>query len=355
MTEALRNERVRRAVRRIVDEEANAPALDQIPGAMLLSTLLAQPDAPVSYRLDRLWPAGGRVLLYAQRKAGKTTLRNELVRALADDEPFLGQFGVQTFEGTIGVIDTEMAPAQTRKWMRDTGIRHPEAVAVWNMRGNLGALNIFDDAARSRWAHVLQEAGVRVLILDCVRPVLDAFGLDENRDLGRFCVAFDALLAEAGITEGCAIHHAGHDGTRPRGDTRLIDWADAVWRLSAEKVDDPFAVRMFSAFGRDVAEPERRVEFDAASRRPTLGATRRERALTLACDLVLETVRESADDLSGRQLESSAAKLADERGVEVTRTALREAIAHLEVTGMLHKEHGSRRAFSYRIAAEDGS
>jgi hypothetical protein len=78
-----------------------------------------------------------------------------------------------------------------------------------------------------------------MLILDCLRPILDATGLKEGNEAGVFLVAFDALLKQAGIAEAGIAHHMGHVGERFRGDSRLGDWPDAEWRLVRHDPDDP--------------------------------------------------------------------------------------------------------------------
>ena len=50
----------------------------------------------------------------------------------------------------------------------------------------------------------------------------------------------------------------GHTGERSRGDSRLIDWPDAGWRLvkDAEDDDDQHVRRVyFTALGRDANQP----------------------------------------------------------------------------------------------------
>ena len=56
--------------------------------------------------------------------------------------------------------------------------------------------------------------------------MLDALGLDEHRDAGRFLTAFDALLVEAGIRDAFVVTHMGHTNERARGDSRLRVSAD---------------------------------------------------------------------------------------------------------------------------------
>ena len=149
------------------------------------------------------------------------------------------------------------------------------------LRGKVSTFDIIDPATRAQWARHIGPADV--LLLDCLRPVLDALGLDESHDAGRFLVAFDALLAEAGIAEAVIAHHMGHAGERSRGDSRLRDWPDVEWRLVRDKSNDddgetdPAAARYFAAYGRDVDQPEQLLGYDQATRHLRIaGGTRRE-------------------------------------------------------------------------------
>jgi hypothetical protein len=58
------------------------------------------------------------------------------------------------------------------------------------------------------------------------------------------------------------VHHMGHAAERSRGDSRLLDWPDALWKIVRDKddeddtgMDDPQGSRYFSAYGRDVDVP----------------------------------------------------------------------------------------------------
>ena len=57
---------------------------DELPPLVRLDEFLATPDEALAYRVDQLWPAGGRVILAAAWKAGKTTLLGNLIRSLVD-------------------------------------------------------------------------------------------------------------------------------------------------------------------------------------------------------------------------------------------------------------------------------
>jgi AAA domain len=256
------------------DEEIYPPS--PIPPIRRLTDLLGEPDTDAQYRIDRLAPAQGRVLLSAQYKAGKSTLVGNLLRSLADGNAFLGRFPVITQAQRVVLLDNELSENTMRRWLRDQGIANTDRVDVVTLRGRIGAFNILNGRVRTKWAELLR--GADYLVLDCLRPVLDALNLDENHDAGRFLVAFDALLAESGINEAVVVHHMGHSGERARGDSRLQDWPDATWRLVREK-DEPDSPRYFTAYGRDVDIPEGYLEFDSDTRRLTYtDGTRQARA-----------------------------------------------------------------------------
>jgi hypothetical protein len=251
------------------------------PELIMLDEFLTVEDEPIRYRIEGLWPVGGRVLPAAQYKAGKTTLRDNLVRALVDGEKFLDNFTVNPPRGRIVLIDNELDERMMRSWLRDQRIVNTNQVAVLPLRGKIGTFDILDPDTRARWAARIRAVDGSVVILDCLRPVFDALGLDENKDAGRFLVAFDTLLDEAGAEEAAVIHHMGHVGERSRGDSRLLDWPDVSWRLVRDKAEegevDPSAARYFSAYGRDVNVPEGLLEFDPNGRRLRLvGGSRRD-------------------------------------------------------------------------------
>lgn len=274
VTEEANRMRARRDARRLVDREE--AALANVPPLVRLDEFLRRPLPPVTHCVDQLWPTGGNVLLAAQWKAGKTTLRDNLLRSMVDGEPFLGRFAPVNDGGAIAVLDFELDEHTMQRWLSAHRFRHQQRVFVLPLKGRVSTFNILDDDIRTRWAESLRAAGVTRLFVDCLRPILDALGLDEHRDAGRFLVAFDALGEQAGIPEKLLVHHMGHSGERGRGDSRLQDWPDALWKLTRLKsetdpsTDDPTGPRFLSAFGRDVNVPEGELTYDADTRRLTL-------------------------------------------------------------------------------------
>lgn len=299
--------RVREEAKRRLYEEQNPTP--ELPPVMSLRERLAQPRENAKYLVDQLLPRGGRALINAMHKAGKTTLAGNLMRSLVDGEKFLGQFEIHGGPHRVVLVDDEMSENQLLDQLEEHGIKNQDAIAdVIPLRGMVSAFNLLDDRTRAQWAERLRALKTDVLIFDCLRPVLDALGLDENRDAGRFLVAFDALLKEAHISEAFVIHHMGHANERARGDSRLQDWPDAIWKMVSAEPDDPTADRFFLAYGRDVSVPEGRLEYDPPTRRLTLAGGSRKQAkksqkqdetLSRVIEYLAERHRENGEGFEG--------------------------------------------------------
>jgi len=259
------------------------------PTLIRLDEFLLTDDEPAKYRLDRLMPTNSHVLVAAQWKAGKSTMVGNLLRALADIEPFLGEFTVNPPAGGIVLFDDELDPGTLRTWLRAQHIRNTDRIHVVSLRGRLHYFNLLDPAVMDYWVQQIRQLPPTAMaILDCLRPVLDAIGLAESTEAGRFLVHFDELLHSAGVTETILIHHMGHQNDRARGDSRLLDWPDVNWRIIRQvtkeddgtAIDDPNAPRYFSAFGRDVEVPEHLLHFDEQTKRLTYSTETRAHART---------------------------------------------------------------------------
>ena len=186
------------------------------PPVESLAELLADHDTPISYRVGDVAPENARIIVSAQYKAAKLPWWQP-DRSLVDGDPFLGAFTVHTPARRIVLIDNEMSENTLRRWLRDQAITNTAAVAdVLALRGKVAAFNLLDDRRRYQWATRLADLGCDYLILDCLRPCLDALGLDEGREAGQFLTAYDALLDEAAITNTAIVQHMGHRRTIPR-------------------------------------------------------------------------------------------------------------------------------------------
>lgn len=297
---------------RVRDEARRAYAAEQRgaiepPEVLTLRERLSRPRAPQRWRIDGWQPLGARVLLAAQYKAGKTTLTGNLVRSLVDGDRWLGRHEVAPVDGTVVVLDFEMSAHQVEDWLRDQRIVNDDKIVIIPLRGKAATFDILAEGARAEWAARLRACGAGYLIVDCLRPILDALGLDEHRDAGQFLVALDALLSASAVPDALVVHHMGHSGERSRGDSRIRDWPDVEWRMVRE-TDEPASARFVTAFGRDVDIPETQLAFDPTTRRLTLaGGSRRDAAARSALFDVLALLGDADEPLSGRQVEEAMA------------------------------------------------
>jgi hypothetical protein len=240
--------RIRREARRMVDAEDAEAARPPEPAA--LDVLLAEPDDDTPMIVDELARQGTVILLTAARKAGKSTVIFNLARALADGSLFLGRYRASLPDGRVGLIDFELPRDTARRWLRAMNVGHPERVEYWGMRGAAGTFAILEDTGRKLWAARLRTAGIAVLIVDCLTPLILALGLDENTEAGQLIEALKALQAEAGLAAVVAVHHEGWNGQpRARGDSKLEGLPDDLWRLRLADPDDLASAREFSAAG----------------------------------------------------------------------------------------------------------
>ena len=341
---------------RILDEaralwsRQRAAALDQQPPNMVSMTdFLAIPDEPACYRVNELLPVGGRALLAAQYKAGKTSLIANLLRTLVDGDPFLGKYSAEVLDRIL-LIDTELDERMLRRWLREQGIRRKEAVNVLCLRGRLSSFAITDDRNRAEWAQRID--GAELIILDCLRPCLDALGLSEDKEAGIFLTAFDALCRECGAGEAVVVHHMGHSEERSRGDSRLKDWPDVLWKLVRDQDEDGHDIesgdRFFSAMGRDVNVAESQLYWQSETRALSIcGGNRNDKKASGAIEDIIDIMMDPANKngLSrnalvvklqspghgghGRNVARNAVVVAVQKAILVTSTGPRNSNVHI--------------------------
>lgn len=323
-------QRIRRDARRALEAEDRPKA--NKPEVLTLRERLLRPREPVRYRIDGWQPVGSRVVLAAQYKVGKTTATGNLVRSLVDGDPWLGTFTTMPVTGAVVILDLEMGAGQLDDWLAAQKIRNDDRVIPIPLRGNAGALDLLEPSRRAEWAAELASLKCNYLVLDCLRPVMDALGLDEHRDAGRFLVPFDSLLADAGINEAAVVHHMGHNGERSRGDSRIRDWPDVEWRYVRQDPEDPASPRFISAYGRDVEQMEAQLAYDWTTRHLTyVGGSRKGFQQTTATEWVKIQLRNRPG--------TSRSKLGEEAGKNgsPSRQAIYAAIDNCIENGVINQ------------------
>jgi hypothetical protein len=255
-------------------EYAASKASDRMPEMINLVDLLAEPDEPTAYLIDRVWPKEGRVILSAPAKAGKTTLRNNAIRSLVDGAPFLGIFEMPKVVERVVVLDLELTRSMQKRWLRRQRIDNIAAVDLVPMRGQAHAL---DPRAPGRWVEYLR--GADVVILDCLEPVLHALDLNPNVEARKFLEDWAELLTEAGVGANKVIHHHGHGAERAKGDSGILAWPDALWDIVYETQGEVFTPRYFGAqvrsdSGEDVPLMELELDPETGRLRAKAGTNR---------------------------------------------------------------------------------
>jgi AAA domain len=339
------------------------------PWSKSLAELLAETDDMPTYRIGGLWPTGGNIVFSAQYKTGKTTLVGNVLRCLADGDPFLGmpnskfatvglsQFPVRALGPgqTVFLADIELDERTIRRWLRDQGIYNQDRVRTRSLRGKLDEFDILNPDRRGEWVRVLRSWAVKVLIIDPIGPLLAAYGFSENsnEDLAKVFAAIDALTTQAGIEETMLVHHMGHNGERSRGGSVFRGWPDAEWRLLREEVKPghqppPDGPRFFSAEGRDVALHETQLAYDHQYRALTVaGGNRKQHAANRHMPAVLQTLKDNPG--LGRNELVKACQNAD-----VPQGAARDSIKTLVESGKAHTYPGPRNAQWHVFSDECG-
>jgi len=326
--------RVRDKAKRRFNLEINPP--QELPPLITLDERLQKEWPDVEWRVESWQPIGTRALLAAQYKAGKTTLTGNLTRSLVDGTDFLNSFTVTTAR-KVTILDFEMSERQIDHWLKDQGITNTNRIVIAPLRGKAATFNILEDTTRREWATRLK--GTEYLILDCLRPVMDALGLDEHREAGRFLTAFDALCNDAEIEDALVVHHMGHLGERSRGDSRLRDWPDVEWRL-VRATEDPDSKRFISAFGRDVDVAEGELVHDPTTRHlHHIGGSRHEARAREALPEVVEALINSSEHLGFRALRD----LVHRQG-EHSKSIIEQAIKIGQRDHVLHVVSGSNNS-----------
>jgi hypothetical protein len=311
------------------------------PEGYVLTDFLAEPDAPHSYLIDGILPLDSTLLLAAQAKAGKTTFVTNLVRSLADGVPFLGRHAVAPFAGKVALIDLEMGTRMLKQWHRKQGIANTDRVVVFPMRGKATAFDIRDDAVRAEWARRLRAHDVKVLIIDCLRPLLDALNLDENHEVGVILERLTRLITDADVPYLVLVHHMGHEHERARGDSSLLGWPAVLWKLTRDG-----ETRFFSAEGRDVSEKEQALEYDDETRRLTVaGGTRSEVRVEAALIDVLDFIRREGPS-------SQNAVVQDLQAKAHVKDVIKQALDRGVRTGQLAEGRGARGARIFSVVTE---
>lgn len=241
-----RDEEARDILRR--ERDAKRLKLPPKRESYTLTSYQAEPRRVVVDRIRCLQRVGHRAVLGAQWKTGKSTLSADLAAALADHRPFVDEFEVAPLDGRVGIFNAEMDDYDQREYLDNTHVRNTDGIAVWNLRGF--AIDLLSDAGRDAAIEWLRDNRVRYWVLDPWADICTWSGVsvNDNEEVAPLLLRVDQVAKDAGVGELLVVHHAGWDGTRLKGATRLPEWADSVWQYEADTQGN----RMLNVRGRGV-------------------------------------------------------------------------------------------------------
>jgi hypothetical protein len=330
--------RVERAARDLMQRDSRA-AQDPVDVA-LLRDILNRDDTP-RWRFEGLLPHAGRLLLVAQRKAGKTTLALNVARAILNGDDLLGRYATTPIAGRVAFLNFEVSAAQIARWAADLDLDR-DRVAIVNVRGRRNPLA--DDTDRAHLAARLRDLDVDFLVVDPFGRAFTGTSANDAHEVGTWLATLDRFAHDVGAGEVLLTAHAGWNAERTRGSSALEDWADVIATLTR----DDHGHRYLRATGRDVDIEEDRLDHDPATRslahagtgsRRTAAADAHEAALAaVIADIVDTTPGLNVSDIEDRV---RAQGLGHQRGQVTT------AARALEATGRIERRKEGRTIRHY--------
>ncbi|WP_168209211.1 AAA family ATPase [Agromyces intestinalis] len=289
--------------------------------------------------IESLQMQGHKAFLTAQFKAGKTTLAGNVVRSMADGEPFLNRFEVFDLRGNVGVFDYELTEDDALDLYGSLGLRRAERVFMQSLRGT--GFTLANEHHRDLAVNWLIEHDVQYWVVDPFGRALRGFGSEnDNDDVRVFLDTLDRIVTEASLLgvlmpvhTGRAQHEIGAE--HGRGATVVDDDADARWILTK----DTTGRRFFRAEGRNgVGLDEVSLEFDPSTSQLWTGdLSRAESAGERFVGLVLNHI-EHNPGVSLRELKKDI-EGADKNIAAAVKLAIRRGFVRMEQDGQAHRHY----------------
>lgn len=337
--------------------------VDELPRRRTLRDRLAEPRPEIKWRIDGMWPVGGRVNLVAAPKTGKTTTVTNIVRSLVEGEQFLDTFDVDPVPAgpdehgpRVVVFDFEMTEGQLLDWYERQNLANPELVDVIPMRGYASSFDFLTPETRDKLVKLY--GGAHTYVLDPVGPVLSALGLEENSnsEVQRLLTLWDEFVRLMGGSESIVVVHAGHNGERARGASAFLGSGDAIWTLVREKADEgeiEQPARFLKAVGRGVDLPETELKYDPRRGRLTMGElsraeSKQERAAGAAAPYVLAALEQYGES-TPTALWAAVKNSGQASEWDVGRDPFRQAFKLLEKQGAIVVTGTVRNASTYGL------
>jgi hypothetical protein len=324
-TEAERLERRTEAARM---EAARAAAEVAIPERVDLTVYAPE---PVPWVIESILAWGAVLGLFAERKAGKTTVVREMLRSALDGSPFLGRFAVSLPPAAeVVLFDTEMPLSTLHTQYRRAGVAHLDRLNLRALRGVERSLDVRVDPVRTRWRE--QIAPGSLIVVDCIYSLFGALGVSENSDeVVSVLAGLRTLAAECDAAGLVIAHHLGKDTERgARGHSSIEGFPDAIARIELDGPPSIDAPRIFTAYGRDVSVEAGMLTL-GDDHRLTLGGNPRAERISARNRADDDSVRALIERHPGLSVRGLSTLPVESRG-KLSRDRIRESVDRLALT-----------------------
>lgn len=210
-----------------------------------LSTLLADTEATVKWRLDSYIPDGASTLLAAYAKLGKSTFSTLLALAIARGESFLGQVTAQC---PVLWLSEEPRPL-VRQRFEEFGALPSDPVTFHYYQGEPAS-------ALLEVEPFINAHKVGFVVIDTALTFLDIIDENENAPVARALKTITSLIRRTGAAV-LILHHTGKEATGSvrdiRGASAFLGYVDQALLLRGVTTETR---RRLSSHGRYAQGPE---------------------------------------------------------------------------------------------------
>jgi len=226
------------AIERMVDElkgkgKASTNGHYEYPNPPVNLLELRDMDFNYDWLVDRFWPMGAHIHIFASPKTGKSLLMLWIACSIAKGiDPFTGK---PTVRQIVTYIDNEMTLKDLRDRLMDMGwdfdelegwLKYHPFPIIRPMDTELGGLDAMQ---------LMQYDGSKVLIIDTLSRVVQ--GEENSNDTYRNFFNHTGRVLKANGISVARLDHAGHDVKKSRGASAKADDVDLVYALERRNDD----------------------------------------------------------------------------------------------------------------------
>lgn len=196
-------------------------------------------ETPIEWLMEPAIVYGGLTLFLGMSNASKSTNAAEIIRAsLAGDLAF-GHFPTKKINKAVAIVLEGAPQIVAKQYKRCFGL---EGFSFLPMMDNLAAANLDEQENMATLVDICRDADL--VVIDCLNPLLDSFGLtEETTAIGYVAGRVNLLKGLANVRHVVLLAHSNQDDSA-RASKQLEGKADGIVIFRGEK-DKPreFAIR----------------------------------------------------------------------------------------------------------------